>query len=160
MVTKAKPSKLSAAELPLNLDPLAAVVLAALPGATDEQRDALSGGDHEVDMEILLRVRGKLAIGPDTPVRQVNKLKPWTLVKLLANKLPQAALDECIDRAIAVAKAPKGSEEAAAAVMEEDAGEEMKARVEAAFEQAGQAVDKIRRGSVRLLGSVEVEVRE
>ncbi|MCF1193384.1 hypothetical protein LRR18_17475, partial [Mangrovimonas sp. AS39] len=92
MGNKTNPAKLSPAELPINLDPLAAVVLAALPGATDEQRDALSGGDHEVDLVFTLRIKGKLVIGPDTSTAQVNKLKPWTLCKLLANKLPQGVL--------------------------------------------------------------------
>lgn len=157
MANKAKPAKLSAAELPTNLDPLHALVLASLPGATDEQRDALSGGDHEVDLDIRIRVQGKLTIGADCVTTQVN-LIPWMeFAALLANQLPQAKVDEALDRAIAVAK--QGRDSVAAEALKGEA-DNLKARIEAAFEQAKLMVSKTRRGSVRLLGTVDVDVKE
>jgi hypothetical protein len=161
MATKTKTAKapsLPKAELPHNIDSLAALVLASLPGVEDDQRDDVGAGDHKVDMVFTVRVCGELRVGADTTTKQVNRLKPWTLARLLANKVPAAVLDECIGMALSAAKS-SGKESPQVAAMEAEA-DDLKGRVEAVFEQAGQTVDQTRRGSVRLHGTIGVEVAE
>lgn len=155
---KSASATLAKAALPADLDSLAAVILSALPSCTDEQREDLKAGDHKVDMEITLRVQGELRVAEDNTVQQVNKLKPWTLAKLLADKVSASVLDECIHMALAAAKSDPRDKHIIDA-MEAEA-DNLKARVEAVFEQAGATVAKVRKGSVRLHGSVEVEVAE
>jgi hypothetical protein len=141
-----------------NLDPLVALILAALPAPTDDQKDGVGAGEHAVAMDIHVKVLGELRVGPSTTTRQVNKLKPWNLVKLLADKCSKADLQECLDTAIAASKA--ASAEAPAVLVMEAEADDLKARVEAAMEQAGEAVLVERRGSIRLHGTVTVEVQE
>lgn len=151
----AKEVKLPAAVIPDDLDPLAAVVLQALPKISDEQRSGVSSGDHDIDMTITIRVAGKLKIGADTTTTQVNKLKPWTLAKLLANHVSADVLNDCIDQAL---RAAKGSD-AAVDAMEAEA-DALKARAEAVFEQAGMTVSVPRKGSAKLVGELSVSVQE
>jgi len=156
--TSAPATKLPKATIPTELDPLAAVVLQALPKISDEQRAGVGCGEHEVDMTLTLRVRGMLSVGVDATTTQVNRLKPWELCKLLANRVPPAVLAECIDSAIAAAKATSKDDPAVVA-MEAEA-DDLKTRVEAAMEQAGCTVQQTRRGACSLKGSVEIKVRE
>jgi hypothetical protein len=155
---KSAPATLAKAALPADLDSLAAVILNALPGCTDEQREDIIAGDHKVDMVLTVRVQGELRVSEDSSVEQVNKLKPWTLAKLLANKVPREVLEDCIGQALAAAKS-NSKDDPAVASMEAEA-DDLKDRVEAVFQQAGMSVTKIRKGSVRLHGSVAVEVEE
>lgn len=139
-------------------DPLVALILASLPSPTDDQKDGVGVGEHALDLDIRIRVRGELRVGQSSEVQQVNKLKPWTLVKLLADKVSKDDLQACLDTAIAASKA-KNAEAPEVLAMEAEA-DDLKSRVEAAMEQAGESVTIVRRGSVRLLGDVSVEVRE
>ena len=154
----AKPATLPKAELPANLDPLAALVVATLPSAPDGARDALSAGTHPVDMVITVRVRGELRVGQDTMTTQVNKLKPWHLARLLANRVPKDVLEDCIGMAIDAAQCDD-KEDPRVVAMEAES-DDIKMRVEEAFTNAGLVVRGIKRGSIRLHGSIEVEVDE
>ena len=156
--TKSAPATLAKAALPADLDSLAAVILSALPSCTDEQREDVIAGDHKVDMVLTVRVQGELRVSEDNTVQQVNKLKPWTLAKLLADKVSANVLDECIHMALAAAKADPRDKHIIDAM--EGEADNLKARVEAVFEQAGATVTKVRKGSVRLHGEVSVEVEE
>jgi hypothetical protein len=158
--TKSAPATLAKAALPADLDSLAAVILSALPSCSDEQREDIRAGDHKVDLTLTVRVQGELRVGEDNTVQQVNTLKPWTLCKLLADKVSASVLEDCITMALAASKAGRiGREEPAVVAMEAEA-DSLKARVEAVFQQAGQTVTKTRKGSVRLHGEVSVEVEE
>jgi hypothetical protein len=141
-----------------HLDPLVALILSALPSPTDEQKDGVGVGEHALDLDIRIRVRGELRVGPATTTRQVNKLKPWNLVKLLADKVSKDDLQACLDTAIAASKAANAG--APAVLTMEAEADDLKARVEAAMEQAGDAVLVERRGGIRLVGDVDVSVRE
>lgn len=153
----AKTLSLPKAELPADIDSLAAVVLASLP-SSKTARDDIRAGDHDVDLQVTLRIRGVLKVGPDTSATQINKLKPWNLAKLLANRVPSEVLMECINMALAAATSDEKTDPAVVA-MEAEA-DDLKTRVEAVFEQAGMAVKAPRRGSVRLHGDIDVRVRE
>lgn len=150
-----KPPRLPKAELPSDIDPLALLALHALPSPTEEQRDALSAGEHPVDVYINLHIVGTLTVGASSMTTQINKLKPWTLARLLADHVSDDVLGSCINAAICAAKDPHHGTE----VMEAEA-DELKVRAEAAFEQAGLAVRQPKRGSVRLFGTVAASVYE
>jgi hypothetical protein len=153
----AKTLKLPNAAFPADLDSLAAVVLANLPSCTDDQRDGLSAGTHAVDLDVRLRIRGELAVSISTMTTQVNLL-PWQeMAMLLANKLPQAVVDEVITEGIVIAK--RGRESVQAEALKAEA-ENLKGRVEAAFEQAALTIQKPRKGGVKLKGDIEVTVKD
>lgn len=117
------------------------VALASLPKADDTVRNRLPGGTHNIDA--LIRITGQLTVGGDTLTRQVNKLCPWALVKLLADRLPTTVVDECFDQAVRAAV--KGEDI--------DPGDELKARTEASIDQLSPIITQVRRGSVRFLGT-------
>lgn len=153
-----KPASLPKAELPANLDPLAAMVIGTLPGIPEGARSGLSAGTHPVDLTLTVRVRGELRIGQDTMTNQVNKLKPWHLARLLANRVPKDVLADCIGMAVDAAKCDD-KEDPRVVAMEAES-DDIKMRVEEAFQDAGLVVRQIKNGSVRLHGSIEVEVDE
>lgn len=95
------------------------------------------------DVDALVRITGHLKVGGDTLTRQVNKLCPWALVKLLADRLPTAVVDECFDQAVRAAV--KGEDI--------DPGDELKARTEASIDQLSPLITQVRRGSVRFIGT-------
>jgi hypothetical protein len=156
--TKSAPATLAKAALPADLDSLAALILSSLPGCTDEQREDIVAGNHPVDMKLTVSIKGEVRVGEDNTVTQVNKLKPWSFAKILANHVSREVLHDCIGQAIAAAQS-NSKDDPAVVAMEAEA-DDLKARVEAAFEQAGQTVVKVRKGSVRLHGEVSVEVEE
>jgi hypothetical protein len=117
------------------------VALASLPKADDAVRDRLPEGTHNIDA--LIRVTGQLKVGGDTMTRQVNNLHLWSLVKLLADRLPTTVVDECFDQAI----------QAAVKGVDIDPGDDLKARTEASIDQLTPLVAQVRRGSVRFLGT-------
>jgi hypothetical protein len=157
MATKPATNKLPKAALP-EMDSLAAIVLSTIPGPDKSVREDVRAGAHQVDLTYKIRVCGELRVGEDAPVTQVNKLKPWALAKLLADKVSPAVLDECIHMALAAATAP-AQDDARVEAMEAEA-DNLKARVEAVFIQAGSVVRQTRKGSTSLHGSITVEVEE
>lgn len=118
-----------------------AVALASLPKVEDDTRDAVRAGTYDIDQ--LIRITGHLKVGGDTMTRQVNKLCPWALVKLLADRLPTTVVDECFDQAVVAAV--KG--------VDLDPGDELKARTEASIDQLSPIITQVRRGSVRFIGT-------
>lgn len=130
------------AKLIITDDPLIRCALNAIPSPASEIREGISCGEHEVDFKISLT--GELRIGPDTMTKQVNKLKPWSLVKLLADQLPERVVSECMHAALAA--------------MTEDTevpgADDLKARTQDMLDHMSQLIVIPRKGSVRFHGVV------
>lgn len=138
----AKPAKPSA--ISITSDPLIRCALNAMPELEPEVRAGVSCGEHEVDFT--LHFKGRLKVGADSLAKQVNKLQPWTLVKILAGKMSDELFTKCLDEAVC----------AAVANSEMPSGDDIKDRVQAAIDQISPHITTLRKGSVRFFGAVEI----
>jgi hypothetical protein len=72
--------------LPDHLPAVTAAVLSTLPKATPDQRELLAQGEHTVDLDLRVRVRGKLIVGGDVLDRGTAMVRKGS-VRLLADEI-------------------------------------------------------------------------
>jgi hypothetical protein len=72
--------------LPEHLPAIVAATLATLPKATPEQREMLSQGEHRVDLDLRVRVRGRLIVGGDVLDRGTALVRKGS-VRLVADEI-------------------------------------------------------------------------
>jgi hypothetical protein len=72
--------------LPDHLPAIIAVTLATLPKATPDQRELLAQGEHIVDLNLKIRIRGTLIVGGDVLDRSTAMVRKGS-VRLLATEI-------------------------------------------------------------------------
>jgi hypothetical protein len=112
--------------------PALAIALDAI-GSTKDQREQVKSGIY--DVEATLRIRTVLKVGEDAPVKQVNKIEPWTIIALLLDKLPGTKIDEVIAEADALLQ-----------IKEKEEG--LRERATAAEERAQHVLDTVKPAAV------------
>jgi hypothetical protein len=115
---------------------------AAVASLVKASNSDLVPGSHSVDVTV--RIRATVTKNADEMARQPQKVNPWVLLALMANKLNQASVDAVIREAIE--NHQKG----------EELDPEIKKYVEAAFERLGTATTTLRSGKTTVKGTVEI----
>lgn len=72
--------------LPDHLPAVVAATLATLPKATTDQRELLTQGEHTVDLDLRVRVRGRLIVGGDVLDRGTALVRKGS-VRLVADEI-------------------------------------------------------------------------
>ena len=135
--------KTKASDLLADLQALTALALTGLPGCPGDIRSTARPGEYPVDLTVHLK--GVVKVGEDNLVRQVNKVHPWALVALLADKVNRQTLEQVIGEAVALANDGKDPENLPT----------IKAMAEQAMERIAVTTVITRKGAVKFAGQVE-----